>query len=104
MAGTRRVVWAPAAKRDLLKVWRYYSKVASPEIADQLAGEIRFASDRLGTQPLLGRSRNEVAPGLRSVLAHPYAIFYRIKDDSIEIVRVIHERRDFTAVFSTRKP
>jgi toxin ParE1/3/4 len=103
MAATKRIAWAPAAKQDLLKLWRYYSNVASSEIADKLAGEIEVASNRLRRQPLLGRARDEVAPGLRSLLVHPYAIFYRTKDDFVEIVRVLHEHRDFAVVFSAKE-
>ncbi|HEX9324065.1 MAG TPA: type II toxin-antitoxin system RelE/ParE family toxin [Xanthobacteraceae bacterium] len=51
----------------------------------------------------IGRSRDEVAPGLRSLLVHPYAVFYRTKDDAVEIVRVLHEHRDFATIFSTKK-
>jgi plasmid stabilization system protein ParE len=25
---------------------------------------------------------------------HPYAVIYRVTDDAVEIVRVLHERRD----------
>ena len=103
MAATRRIAWAPAAKQDLRRLWRYYSNVASPEIADKLAGEIEVASNRLRSQPLLGRARDEVAPGLRSLLVHPYAVFYRTKDDVVETVRVLHEHRDFAAVFSAKE-
>jgi plasmid stabilization system protein ParE len=28
------------------------------------------------------------------VLAHPYVIFYRLKNGDVEIVRVLHERRN----------
>jgi plasmid stabilization system protein ParE len=34
------------------------------------------------------------------VLARPYTIFYRLQNDAVEIVRVLHERRDFLAAFS----
>jgi toxin ParE1/3/4 len=102
MAATRRIAWAPAAKQDLLSLWRYYSKVASSEIADKLVGEIEAASNRLRTLPLLGRTRDEVAPGLRSLIVHPYTVFYRIKDDAVEIVRVLHEHRDFATAFATK--
>jgi toxin ParE1/3/4 len=104
MAPTRLLVWAPAAKKDLRNLWRHYSKVASPEIADKLAGEIEAASNRLRSHPLLGRARDEVAPGLRSLLVHPYAVFYRTKNDGVEIVRVLHEHQDFATVFSEKKP
>jgi toxin ParE1/3/4 len=96
----RRIVWAPKSKQDLLNVWRYFAHVASPEIADKLLHEIRLAAERLGERPLLGRPREEVLPGLRSVRVHPYAVFYRVTDASVEVVRVLHERRNFPAALT----
>ena len=93
----KRIVWAPKAREDLLNVWRYFARVASPDIADKLLRDIRLVADRLGERPLLGRAREEVMPGLRSVRAHPYAVFYRAKNGSVEIVRVLHERRNLSA-------
>jgi plasmid stabilization system protein ParE len=63
----RRIVWAPKAKQDLLNVWRYFARVASPEIADKLLRDINLAAERLGERLLLGRAREEVLSGLRSV-------------------------------------
>jgi toxin ParE1/3/4 len=48
----------------------------------------------------MGRPRDELVPGLRSVLAHPHVIFYRISSDMIEVARVLHQRRDLPAIFS----
>lgn len=96
----RRIVWAPKARLDLLDVWRYFARVASPDIADKLLRELRSAADRLGERPLLGRAREEILPGLRSVRVHPYAIFYRVTDVAIEIVRVLHERRNFSTALT----
>ncbi len=98
----RRVVWAPRSKRDLLDVWRYYERVASSEIADKLVREIGEAGERLADQALMWRVRDEVLPGLRSVVVHPYTIFYRVRDGAVEVVRVLHERRDFAAIFSKK--
>jgi plasmid stabilization system protein ParE len=39
-------------------------------------------------------------PGLRPILVRPYIVFYRVSSNSIEIVRVLHQRRNFAAVFS----
>jgi toxin ParE1/3/4 len=98
----RRVVWAPKSKRDLRDVWRYYERVASVEIADKLLREINEAGQRLADQAFMWRARDEVMPGLRSVLVHPYTIFYRVDDGTVEIVRVLHERRDFAAAFAKK--
>jgi toxin ParE1/3/4 len=100
----RRVVWAPKSKTDLQDVWRYYERVASPEIADKLLHEINEAGQRLTDEALMWRARDEIMPGLRSVIVHPYTVFYRIHDDIVEIARVLHERRDLARVFSRKNP
>jgi plasmid stabilization system protein ParE len=41
-------------------------------------------------------------PGLRSVLVHPYLIFYRLTDTRVEVARVIHGRRNFAAIFRAK--
>jgi toxin ParE1/3/4 len=100
----RRVVWAPKSKKDLRDVWRYYERVASPEIADKLLREIDDAGERLADEALMWRARDEIMPGLRSVLVHPYTVFYRLNDGAVEIVRILHERRDIARVFLKKEP
>jgi toxin ParE1/3/4 len=99
----RRVVWSPKSKNDLRDVWRYYERVASPEIADKLLREISEAGQRLADEALMWRARSEIMPGLRSVLVHPYTVFYRMDDGIVEIVRVLHERRDIARVLSKKE-
>jgi toxin ParE1/3/4 len=99
-ATPRRVVWAPRAKRDLAQVWQYYLRVASAEVADKLLREIAESARRLSDNALRWRARDELMPGLRSVLVHPYVIFYRVNDRTVQVVRVLHGRRNFTDIFS----
>jgi len=99
----RRVIWAPKSRKDLQEVWRYYERVASAEIADKLLREIEAAGRRLAVNALMWRRRDEVLPGLRSVLVHPYTIFFRVHEEVVQIVRALHERRDFTKAFSRRR-
>jgi toxin ParE1/3/4 len=49
---------------------------------------------RIAKRPRASRPREELLPGLRSVLATPYTVFFRLGRDGVEIVRVLHERRD----------
>ena len=102
MARVRRVVWAPRANRDLLDIWRYYGRVASPDIADDILRGIARASDAIGRTPLARRSRDELMPGLRAARVSPHIIFYRVRNGDVEIARVLHERRDFPALFARR--
>ena len=98
-ARRRRVVWSPEADRDLLDIWAYYARVASPEIADNLLREIDRVGEGIGENPLLSRQRDELLPGLRSVIVRPHVIFFRIRDSVVEVIRVLHGRRDFPAIF-----
>ena len=54
----------------------------------------------LEDHPFGGRSRNEIRPGLRSVVASPHVVFYRVTNDVAEIVRVLDGRRDLDEVFA----
>jgi plasmid stabilization system protein ParE len=36
------------------------------------------------------------------VPVHPYVVFYRVRNDGIEIVRVLHGRRDVASIFAER--
>jgi toxin ParE1/3/4 len=78
----RKVVWAPKSKQDLREVWRYYARVASPEIADKLLREIAQAGEQLAEHALMWQARDEVLPGLRSILVRPYTVFYRVQDSA----------------------
>jgi toxin ParE1/3/4 len=99
----RRIVWAPKADQDLRDIWRYYAHVASPEIADNVLREIGRVVAQLEDHALSWRPRDDVMPGLRSVLVHPHIVFYRVPDSIVEIVRILHQRRDFNAIFPKKR-
>ena len=99
-ADDRRLVWSPGAENDLRDIWRYFVRVASREVADRLLREIRSATEKARQRPLAWRARDEIMPGLCSILVHPYIVFYRVKEDAVEIVRVLHQRRNLPDIFS----
>jgi toxin ParE1/3/4 len=51
---------------------------------------------------LIGRSREELAAGLRSIAFGRYVVFYLILEDHVEIARVIHGSRDFRRALTER--
>jgi plasmid stabilization system protein ParE len=98
MSPNERVTWSVSAEADLIKIWRYFARVASEQIADRLIIEIADASNRLEQNPLMGRARNEFGDDARSILVQPYTIFYRTQSGQIQIIRVLHERQDTVAI------
>jgi plasmid stabilization system protein ParE len=103
----REVVWSLTAQQDLIDIWGYFAHVASPTTADRLIDEIEAAANRLVIDPRMHRVRADLIPNLpgelRAAPAHPYTLFYRMDPRSadgheeIEILRVLHERRDFSS-------
>lgn len=96
------IIWSPAAANDVRDIWRYFSRAVSPEFADRSISEIQSVIDRLEIDPQLGRERTELGPPTRSFPVPSYVVFYQpnfstpVSDDAvaIEILRVMHERRD----------
>jgi toxin ParE1/3/4 len=54
----------------------------------------------LAKNPMLGRSRGELFPAMRSFPFGKYVIFYRAQEDDIVIMRVLHGSRDIETIFS----
>jgi toxin ParE1/3/4 len=76
---------------------------------DHIAGDSLRAADRwvdeldkqlqlLATQPLMGRARDELSPGLRSLPFGRYVIFYLPLHGGVDVVRLLHAARDADAV------
>ncbi len=66
-----------------------------PQAATNFAKSLDALQDRLCAFPELGRARDELSPGLRSVPIKPvFVAFYRLKGGRIEILRILHGHRD----------
>jgi toxin ParE1/3/4 len=92
------IVRRPLAGADIADIWDYIAEdslIQADAWVDRLDSKLRL----LATQPLMGRCRDELSPGLRSQPFGRYVIFYEPLSDSIDIVRVIHSARDVDTVF-----
>ena len=82
------VITAPA-QEDLANIYAYYA-VRSPNSAGRVVGAILGAINGLAQFPLIGRQG--AAPGTREriVTRYPYRIVYRVVDDTVEVLRIVH--------------
>jgi len=71
----------------------------NPNAVDSVLDALYERFVLLAGHPLLGRTRPELAPHLRSFPVGSYVIFYRPMDDGVEIARVLHGSRDIDALF-----
>ena len=95
MARVRRSRLAAA---DLLELWVHIAR-EDVAAADRLLDRIDAVCTKLAASPALGRSRDELAPGLRSFPVARYVIFYRAHQGGIELARVLHGARDLDLLF-----
>ncbi len=72
----------------------------SVEIADRVVDSITDRFSLLATHPHIGRHRDDdLRPGLRSFSVGDYVIIYRVENEDVLILHVIHGRRDIEALF-----
>lgn len=86
---------SPEALADLREIGDWIAR-GSPARAVSFIAELRGRFGRLAGMPLTGRSREEMGAGIRSVPYGAYVIFYRPTGSGIDVVRVVHGRRDLS--------
>jgi toxin ParE1/3/4 len=94
----KRYCLAPDAAIDLKSIYKYVAR-DNRAAADRLVGELKQALRLLGSQPLIGEVRSELAADLRSFCVGNYVVLYRLAHYGIEVVRVIHSARDIGRQF-----
>ena len=82
-----------SAERDLIEIGNFIAR-DNPTNAARFVERIEERCQLLAVHPLMGRTRDELVPGLRSLPFGRYVIFYRALDDGAEIIRVLHGARD----------
>lgn len=91
------VVRTEQAEADLEEALDYLEE-RSPAAAERLAGAIEERCQLLGSVPGLGRPRDDLRPGLRSLVVERYVLFYRVTEQAVEVLRILHGSRDIDAV------
>ncbi|MBF0135340.1 MAG: type II toxin-antitoxin system RelE/ParE family toxin [Magnetococcus sp. DMHC-1] len=89
-----------ASENDLLSIWQYVAE-DNPEAADRLVMTFESKCILLADNPRLGRSRSDIAPGLRYFPVGDYVIFYRETHDGVQVVRILHGARNMDVLFET---
>ncbi|WP_258160336.1 type II toxin-antitoxin system RelE/ParE family toxin [Rhizobium sp. TH2] len=90
-----RIVRSSAAEEDLVNIWLHVGE-HDPRAADTLLDDLDRRPDILSDFPYAGVARDDIAPGIRQLVEGNYLIFYRVTEDHVEIVRVLHARQRIT--------
>ena len=89
-----KVRFAQSAQTDLLEAWLFIAE-DNLSAADQVLDNIEREANMLATQPLMGRTRTELANGVRSwPTSTAYMLFYLVDEKGVIVIRVLHHARD----------
>jgi toxin ParE1/3/4 len=86
------------ADRDLFGILRYTKRVWGSEQGFAYLRALTLARDRIAKDPFLpgSKTRDDLAAGCRTFRCEKHIYFFRVRDDTVEIARILHESMDFT--------
>lgn len=84
----------PAAKSDLINIWKYTSEKWGVKQAEKYLIEIEQKLEKLASNPNMGRIRPEIKEGYYSFPVEKHVIFYLILENYIAIIGILHGKMD----------
>ena len=88
-----RVRISGPARADVLDIWLFIAQ-DSPQNAERFTSVLYDKFITLSRYPAIGRRRDDLKPGMRSLPASNYMIYYRKIAGGVSILRVVHAGRD----------
>ena len=89
------------AETDYLDIWLYIAQ-DSVANADGFIDLLHSKHAIILSQPLIGTPRPDFGAEVRSNPVGHYTLFYRLHDERIELLRVLHGARDLPRLFDVR--
>lgn len=97
----RELLISSEATKDLEEIINYFYDV-NVEAGEMFLEEFNKKCQYLANFPNMGRSYKHIKDYLRGIPLDNYIIFYRVLDDSIEIMHVVSGYRDFKLLFDNK--
>jgi toxin ParE1/3/4 len=82
------------AERDIFNIIDYSAATFGLKKAKSYYDSLKRSFDLIVQNPNIGRNANEAGEGLHRYIHQKHIVLYRIKEDKIAIVRVIHHSED----------
>jgi toxin ParE1/3/4 len=92
------LVYSDAAIDDLEEIFALSIQEWGDDHFVRFRQELVASIRSLVHQPALGGERNDLAPGIRLLHVAPHWVIYLANEDRVEIVRVMHQRRDLRRI------
>lgn len=96
------VIFSPEALDDLDEIWLYIAQDGVNH-ADRFTDEVQaLCVEKLALFPNMGSSREYLSKGVLAFPHESYMIFYRVRADVLEIVRIMHGSVDVESSFADK--
>ena len=93
------IEYSKEAKQDLIGIKRYIKyNLQEPNTAQKLISKIKMEIDQLKNNPTIyAIIEDELIRKLeiRKLIVNNYIVFYRIKNENVQIVRIMYGRRNW---------
>ncbi|SRR5258708_10212582 len=100
---TVRYVLAPRSAQDLVEIWRYLKKRSSIVMADHVEPVIREKIVFLSQSPGAGHWHKDLSSErVKFFSVYSYLIVYRPDTKPLQIVSILHGRRDVERILKNR--
>ncbi|KRB42927.1 type II toxin-antitoxin system RelE/ParE family toxin [Phenylobacterium sp. Root700] len=90
-----RYVLSPRTASDLNNIWDHTQTQWGAAQAENYIRDIQRAIEGAVADPRRGRPCDHVRPGYFKLSAGSHVIFYRLRGDELDVVRILHQRMDF---------
>ena len=89
----RLLRFTTAAEIDIEEAFDWYRTHATPGVSQRLVAELRAATERITENPVQFPTVHKDCR--RALLRRfPYALFFRVREDDIQVLACFHVRRD----------
>ena len=91
----RPIEFTPKARHDIEDIWDYSLERFGFDRAETYLREIQRAAETVAEDPRRGVVCDSIRSGYRKFSVGSHVLFYRVPDERIVIVRILHQRMDF---------
>jgi toxin ParE1/3/4 len=89
-----RLIFSAEAGADIDEIAIFSIRTFGREVGDDYLAGLEIACERLQEFPEMAAVYRRLRPPVRCLIYRSHRIFYRVDDNSVLILRVLHHRRD----------
>lgn len=90
-----KIHYQAKAKSDLIKIWEYTYKKHGEDQAEKYHDQLEEGFQCIQENPEIGGACDYIRLGYRSYRIGRHFVMYKISNETIHVIRVLHERMDF---------